>query len=92
MVLGPIRKIGQENMLKLLAGLSANNTGKIGTQAEILVRVNHPETAAGRVICRLFISADPLSWLMLPSAQRMSCPGRLSIICRFMVLTAPYFC
>ena len=46
---GPDHKdLARENMLKLLAGLSANNTGKIGTQAEILVRDTQPKTAPGQ--------------------------------------------
>ena len=58
---GPEQKdLARENMLTLLAGLSAENTGKTGTQAEILVRVNHPETAAGQVICQPFYLCRPV--------------------------------
>ncbi len=65
---GPDHKdLARENMLKLLAGLYANNTGKIGTQAEILVRINHPETAAGEGDLSAFLSLQTRSvGLMLP--------------------------
>ena len=62
---GPEQKdLARENMLTLLANLSANNTGK---QAEILVRVNHPETVAGQGDLSAFLSLQTRSvGLMLP--------------------------
>ena len=65
---GPEQKdLARENMLTLLAGLSADNTGKTGTQAELLVRINHPETAAGESDLSAFLSLQPRSvGLMLP--------------------------
>ena len=61
------KDVARENMLTLLAGLSADNTGKRGTRAEILVRVNHPETAAGQDDLSAFLSLQTRSvGLMLP--------------------------
>jgi (S)-citramalyl-CoA lyase len=61
------KDLARENMLTLLAGLSANNTGKRGTRAEILVRVNHPGTAAGQDDLSAFLSLQTRSvGLMLP--------------------------
>ena len=62
---GPEQKdLARENMLTLLANLSANNTGK---PAEILVRVNHPETVAGQGDLSAFLSLQTRSvGLMLP--------------------------
>ena len=59
---GPEQKdLARENMLTLL---SAENKG---TQAEILVRVNHPETAAGESDLSAFLSLQSRSvGLMLP--------------------------
>ena len=59
---GPEQKdLARENMLTLLANLSADNTGKRGTRAEILVRVNHPGTAAGQGDLSAFLSQIILS-------------------------------
>ena len=65
---GPEQKdLARENMLTLLAGLSADNTG---TQAEILVRINHPETAAGQNDLSAFLSLQTHSvGLMLPKVS-----------------------
>jgi len=62
---GPEQKdLARENMQTLLASLSAENTG---TRAEILVRVNHPETAAGQDDLSAFLSLQIRSvGLMLP--------------------------
>ncbi len=62
---GPEQKdLARENMQTLLASLSAENTG---IQAEILVRVNHPETAAGQDDLSAFLSLQTRSvGLMLP--------------------------
>ena len=62
---GPEQKdLARENMQTLLASLSAENTG---TRAEILVRVNHPETAAGQDDLSAFLSLQTRSvGLMLP--------------------------
>ena len=58
------KDLARENMLTLLAGQSAGNTD---TQAEILVRVNHPETAAGQDDLSAFLSLQTHSvGLMLP--------------------------
>jgi citrate lyase beta subunit len=64
------KDLAREHMLALLANLSADSTGKSGTQTEILVRVNHPETAAGQADLAAFLSLQTRSvGLMLPKVS-----------------------
>ena len=58
------KDLARENMLTLLANLSADNADK---QTEILVRVNHPETVVGQDDLSAFLSLQTRSvGLMLP--------------------------
>ena len=61
------KDVAREHMLALLAGLPAESTGKTGTNAELLVRVNHPETIPGQADLSAFLSLQTRSvGLMLP--------------------------
>ena len=65
---GPDQKdVARENMQALLTTLLNKGIKSVGAQAEILVRVNHPETAAGQDDLSTLLSLQTRSvGLMLP--------------------------
>ena len=73
---GPEQKdLARENMLAMLTSLAAKNTHKTAAPAEILLRINHPETAVGQADIAAFLSLENSAiGLMLP---KISTVGQL---------------
>ena len=76
---GPEQKdLARENMLAMLTSLAAKNTHKTFEPVEILVRINHPETAVGHADIAAFLSLkNSAIGLMLP---KISTVGQLSSV------------
>ena len=80
---GPEQKdLARENMLSMLTSLAAKNTHNEFVPAEILVRVNHPETVVGQADISAFLSLQNSTiGLMLP---KISTVGELSSVDNFL--------
>jgi len=80
---GPDQKdLARENMLAMLSSLAAKNTHNTSAPAEILVRVNHPETVVGQADIAAFLSLQNSTiGLMLP---KISTVGELSSVDNFL--------